>query len=360
MRTVAAQQVNVDDVVGAWKARQGRTKSAWFSFDEVEFIRARTVPNVPASQSGDRLVPEDDVTVKRSSRLVVSDGMMRYSYRGEVFNPDMGGVRNMQYISVCDGEICKNFHQNLDGEQENFPLSGFIREDTVHYDFDNRHIAPVLINLRPCNEKMGGVDLSTYKVGVRTARVGAHTCIVVEPQTRSSKHREMAYWIDPVRDFIIMRIECAKVGRPPDWSIDIDYIENDDHGWIVSGWRVVSGTPSEIMQQLSVAVTGFGINESIADSEFRFDFPANTAVVDNRSGERYIARENGEHRIVTDDELRRGAKYRDLVSTESGEAAASPEDIKRRFMVVVMVFLVSGFLVVASILYCVFQRNRST
>lgn len=318
-----AQQPSISDVGSAWKAREGRIKSATFVWEDVKFIAARSVAPRKPSRNDSDFLPKEDVTFQRSVELLLSGNMMRYSYDGQVYNPTKGGIRQKRYVSVCDGRTSKNFHQMLDGEQEDFPLSGFIRSDAIHYDFDNREILPVLITCRPCNEHMGGVDLSTYEVGAKVANIDDQMCYVLQPRVPLKKQWQKSYWVDPDRDYIVLRITCGRSGYPPVYTVDIKHTQANSREYIPSAWKLIEtgGSTNRILSQRSVSVTDYEINEDIAKSEFQFEFPPDTAIVDNRTNERSIMRENGEKRVVTHSELSRGAKYPDLVATKSGQAA---------------------------------------
>jgi hypothetical protein len=78
------------------------------------------------------------------------------------------------------------------------------------------------------------------------------------------------------------------------------------------------------MGQVVVRITKREINVDIPRSEFQIDFPVGTKVHDRRMGAAppwYIVRAGGVKREITDAEMRRGATYDELISTESGMAA---------------------------------------
>ena len=70
-------------------------------------------------------------------------------------------------------------------------------------------------------------------------------------------------------------------------------------------------------------VTSYHFGPNVRDSDFTIDFAPGTWVQDqSQPGEpiEYIQREDGSKRIILRDELRRGARYQDLVETETGKA----------------------------------------
>ncbi len=350
-----AGELSLDDVRREWENREKGINSAWFIWDETEFARAHTKhKRVQTPSTRPLLLPTDDVTLERSVQLAISGHMMRYAYEGQVFNANKGGVRDKQYISVFDGTVSKNFHRNIGGEQEDYPLSGFVREESVHYDSDNRNISPILIHIRPCSEEMGGVSLDAYKMGTTKATINGHTCLAVQPRTESKKRWGETYWVDPVCACIVRRIAYGQIGNPPAYTIDIDYDRLDDREWVPSGWKLIDGDATRIISQISGRVKTVRLNENIANSEFRLQFPPGTAVVDNRTGERLITKDHGQPRIVTNAELARGATYQELVSTETGKAALPRSHNQRRL--ILLAFACAGLLVTIS--FFVWIRGR--
>jgi len=325
-------QFDIADVRNAWRTRQEDMQSAQFEWKEVRFIGAGTQPSPPrqnrsSKKQSEVMLPESDVTVVREVTLSLFGNMMRYAYEGQVYNPQRRGVRQKKYLSVFDGEESKNFHDDLDWhEGEGYPRSGFVRNRATHYDFDNRYLSAILITYRPCDVNLGGVDLGRYQISPQVGNVDGHTCIIVEPQSLEVTNRvlgEKSYWVDPERDFIVRRIVWARAGQSPMAALTIFYKEHEKFGWYPASWKFVNtgGTVDRIIGQTSADVLECEFNIQIPRSVFQFQFPAGTAVTDNRDGRRYIVLQDGSRREVTRGELARGATYRDLIATESGMAA---------------------------------------
>jgi hypothetical protein len=258
-------------------------------------------------------------------------------------------------VSVFDAEVSKNFHGFEDRtEAEQFPLSGFIRKQQLHYDFDNQFISAILVAYRPCDPDMGGVDWAGYCVSPKLENIGGRDCLIVRP--RMSQEWEKSYWVDPSRDFLVLRVVSARRGYPPSSTLDISYVEDEEHGWVPSGWKLVrtGGSPDRVFEQATVRISHYEINPDVPKAEFQFEFPPDTAVTDHRSGTRYIARENGARRVVTREELGRGATSRDLVATETGDAAL--EDTGG--MSVRWYYLVPGAVIVLLVAVIVRRRLR--
>jgi hypothetical protein len=81
---------------------------------------------------------------------------------------------------------------------------------------------------------------------------------------------------------------------------------------------------SELRQAYRIGITDLKINESIPIERFDIPFPPGTWVRDTRSNTQYITLEGGGERVITADELLRGATYSQIVSSEPGKAGLPP------------------------------------
>jgi hypothetical protein len=184
---------------------------------------------------------------------------------------------------------------------------------------------------------MGGVDAARLEISDKVASADGQECIIVQSTIDSKSERQKTYWVDPARNYAVVHIEKGRTGTPPVYTIDMKYAQMKDGEWFPSEWRIIhtGGQATKVINQVDAADVTVEVNVPVDSSTFDLDFPANTAVVDNRTGEKYIARINGEKRIVTKDELSRGASYKELNSTESGQARAPIYGEHRRSLVAI-------------------------
>lgn len=344
----------------AWVQRQVRVPAARLEWTVTEYI---TSGSIMVMRDGKRREagPMHDTTMTRSVSLLLSGAKMKYSYLGEVLERDVGRVFQKRYMSVFDGQTSQSFHEDIERSAKEYPLGGFIRRGQDNYDFRNREIAPILVTFRGCELSCGGVDLESYECGLKRANVNGHMCSALQPRTWTEKEYKRTYWVDSTRDYIVLRIVYGRMGKPPIYSTDIDYHLDAASVWVPSRWHtiVTSGSATRVDSQLSVDNVVYTADNDIPDAAFTIEFPPGTAVVDRRSatdfapGERFIVRQDGSKRMVTNEELSRGARYADLVSTESGEAAKA-NDIKghRRVMIIAVSVVCLGLVV------CAFWRTR--
>ncbi len=366
---IGQSQYTIDDVRKAWEARQARVESAEFTWEVTEFIAAKSRVKPPFKGKSLEELPEEDTTITRMVTVALSGRMLHYSYEGQFFSSSRGSTTEKRYVSVFDGEVSKNFHdiEKEEHVESRYPRSGFIRKEAIHYDLGNWQLAPIQMTCRPCDAAMGGVDLERYEISPRLESLGDTTCLIIKvkpSQVDPSTLGEREIWLEPQTGFIVRRIVQARQDAPPLFTIDITYARNDACGWVPKAWKYFeTDGDGNTRTQVNAGVTKCKINAEIPRSMFEFDFPPGTAVVDNRSGVRYIARAESEIREVTNEELARGAKYADLLSTESGMALPNsdpaPGDDQRQGREAVWWYLISAMVVVAVAIWFVY-RSRSS
>jgi hypothetical protein len=156
--------------------------------------------------------------------------------------------------------------------------------------------------------------------------VDGRICLVVEYAKRMNPNTRYNVWVDPSRDFVVVRKDRAHSDGQPFVQLDIEYERHPDVGWVPVRWvdNMFSGGAdgtSHLFDASSYTVTAYEFNQPIDESVFAFEFPVGTEVSDH--GQTYLVTEDG-HRAVTDDEIVRGAQYTDWLATESGEALLPP------------------------------------
>jgi hypothetical protein len=122
---------------------------------------------------------------------------------------------------------------------------------------------------------------------------------------------------------------------------------------------VIKNEAGNVLTSDVATVQECAINVPFAETEFQLEFPAGTWVYDTHRGEMYIASASGQKRIITKEELRRGATYEELLVTESGRAALRemPPRAPARRATIVIVNVVVVLSVLAFLLFK-FRKRR--
>lgn len=313
---------SIQSIGAAWKQRQDKFSSISVKWSDEERVAARSIP--PGDPTGEFL-PDQDLDLSKDTRFMVSGSKMRYEYKGTQYNPSRKEVHTKQYISVANGKISKNFHIHFDGNLADYPMSGFIAKTASHWDIGNREIVPFIFFCRPLDRSLGGVAIEDYSIGKATAEIGGHTCVELSPNSVKGPYR-MVFWVAPSAEFNCLRITYGRKDLAPMCVWEIKYGQSQNGFLIPTSWELIEegGNLRRIFRQIKARVGSIDFSKEIDENQFDFEFPPDTAVVDSRTNERFISRADGEKRVVTKAELLRGAKYNDLISSESDEALQSP------------------------------------
>jgi hypothetical protein len=110
-----------------------------------------------------------------------------------------------------------------------------------------------------------------------------------------------------------------------------------------------------VQQSARATVTNVSIAEPIAEAELTMQHPAGTWVVDRRSQQSHLVRDAGEHRAVTDAELRWLPTYAELLQSESGQVGVV---IERRARLREHWGLAKWPLLVAGVLLCAVAASK--
>lgn len=157
---------------------------------------------------------------------------------------------------------------------------------------------------------------------------------VLEYQGTDGSRRML--WLDPGSQFHVVR---------GNWTVDdtildefhVQYQNDDAQQMNVSGWNIALTMPRQPAPFLTItcsSLTSQEINPEFPVNYFRPAFPPGTWVVDRRTGEHYIQRDNGGRREITPGELIVNARYDRLLNSETGEAELAAASSWRRWLLI--------------------------
>lgn len=128
---------------------------------------------------------------------------------------------------------------------------------------------------RPLDRQYRRFDLSKLHVA-GYAKIGDVSCAVVE--TRVHDGRQEDYWLDPARDYLLLREHHTLNGQ--DWRrADISYRHDPKFGWVPAGWDdVIVGESGSLVFSATDSVTEVSLNQPIPDSEFHIEIPKGARV----------------------------------------------------------------------------------
>lgn len=343
----------LDEIVEAWRSRERRTRTATFEWTESETVAAGSMPPPlmgPVPSPG----PPQDVTVRRQVAVSLDGDMLRYEYEGPQWVVDRQQFLPRHHLYVFDSKQGKTYFGDDLQETRRFSPVGFITGPENDGQYNNWRLLPVLLHYRACHPKLVKFDPAAYRVSSKLGAVGQRQCVILEP--KGQPLRPTSYWVDPERDFVVLRVEQSFEGKPRS-KLDVSYKRDRVAGWVPWSWKEVTVTEKtcELRYQYSGTVTKYEVNSSIPASEFQFDFSPGTEVVDTRNKTHYIVRPGDAKRMVTARERDAGVPYEVLLVTESGRAV--PEGPAGRGYVVLYVLL--GGALPALVLWVLYKRSKA-
>ena len=298
---------------------------------ETEFIAKGTMPpprpeffgQDEASRSTKiEAQPPTDVSLDCTQTVLVNGDMLRIDREGAYWHSQRGLQQDLM-VSTFDGAVSKMFFD----ERTTRELHGFIEREPRNLDYDSYTYGPIALAFRPCDPDMGGLKLKLCRINPSLETVDGRPCVVLQSP-------RMTLWLDPRRDFVVAKLQY---GEGTGMSCDISYKEDESHFWVPVEWTtvVIWQRDNKPRQRTVAKVTDYKVNTDIPRSAFQFDFPAGTYVSDlreegNDAIERYIVRPGGKKRLITKEEISRGAavNYQELLHTESGMARGKPRPRK--------------------------------
>jgi hypothetical protein len=315
-----AQEWTLQDAADAWKRTQERVQSAKFEWTSRVWMKQGT--GVPPMESSEP-IPNRDVTFEYQRTMVFRDGLVRYENAGPTWDPTEEKYIDLHGLYAWNGESATDFNGN-----RKRPYA-FI--NAVNIQLTQDEVRPIQYAFRMFHPDWFMFTADDYEITNQNARVGELNCLVVETASRLLKERvargrkplKSVSWFCPDRDFSLIRFagvneETGEITL----QFDIQHtFDAEAETWVPQEWTItrdVTAGPSRIETS---TVKSYALNPAVADDTFTINLPANTTVTDLVTGEDYIVRKDDEKRVITRDELLRGATHKELLETESGQAA---------------------------------------
>lgn len=169
---------------------------------------------------------------------------------------------------------------------------------------------PVLLSIRPLSPLSATIDPADCVLADDDVLVNGFQCWHLREKTDQDIVRH--YWIDPRRDFVIVR-QIEEHGAVPAAQLDIRYAEHETCGWLPTGWTVmimkgsadVEDYPGrqEVPCFLAATVTSAIVNEPVLAEEFSLEILPGTIVNDNVSNRCALALPDGGLQDLSPDDL---------------------------------------------------------
>lgn len=330
MRPVSVKAADVDlpGILKVWRARQDRTRSIEFEWTERTItpkghfskLQQRAVPPALRKNEPEGVNPPEDLVYDRPVKLLLDGERLRYSYENKMWLPKEKRYVIDSHTSTFDGETSLNYH-GPDG-LSSFPTAAIYAEKW-NSDAGIYHQRALLMAFRPFDFRMSRIDTRNLRLLEEQPFVEGRKCIVLEQTPARSESRQLFY-VDPERDFTILRFTDENRSRL-ECKIDINYALDKKAGWIPDRWSLVWELAKEAgPESLTAKVDSYAINPVLDVERFRVQFPAGTWVDDARvtPSSMYLVKEDGKTRPIPRGEA--SATYEQLWNSEAGEAFLPP------------------------------------
>ena len=352
--------ITIEQIVAAWQARHAAVQSFECTIEE-------TTVHLPGTLFGRDMRPFDDegqpfprdaLTLRLHRRIAIDGSNVHADRTGDNWVHRAEEVQSDRLLWIINGDRCITFFGTEDRTDHVHPLA-FIspaRGDASrgNYPGASHAVWPVFHAFRngETHDSFGPFDAVHWRVTDRTGSVHGQQCAVLEDVELTAKGVRHELWVLPQQDFCVAR---KLLGLN---QLDMRHSRDSSGLWVPVEWthlesaEDLQGNPVLVSTQ-EFKVVQFAVNEPVDPKLFDFEFPPGTKVKDYTAGVEptgYVVLD-GSERNITDEEVLRGARYTDLVSTDSGTALSPP----RQFSIEWLALLVVA--VCAAAAWCIYQRR---
>lgn len=323
---IAKGEVTIEQIERAWRDREARLTAGRISWvDRTHEFPGRKLGAPPADPAAEPATPAESDRRERTAEFVWSGDKTRYEFRGWIYSEIDSAFHPTRHASVAGGP--HGSRHSFDTEGEGY-VSGTIFTGDEMSDRGFVDLEPILLWARPLAACGSDIDLSEARIVDQDRREGDRAYVVI---ARPRGDRIDEWTVDPERDFTVRRYEVRQGDRPVVLT-EIDYAPHEVARWVPDKWRARFWPGRRLASDTIGTFTAYSGAESVGADAFDLPFPEGAWVNDQGRDVSYIVLPGGSERIVTSDELRKGAKYPDLVRSPLGAAGAKSSFSVRKWL----------------------------
>lgn len=302
----------IEDIRAAWEDRATKVRSCTFEWSQEVLTVKGGDSDGRVGRDGKPIAtaPPEDHRYTSPCHLHLDGDKLAFQFTRRFWSADERRYANIPTELKYDG--ANQLFLNLPGYTQ-WP-DALVRPSGRGPDLPS-HVLPLLRAVRGTRPVFRGEDLDEFEVtGAVTTIAGRR---VHELTARGGpSHTERHLWIDPARGHVLVRYVLGPAGRPRH-QIDIQYQPDSVVGFIPVSWKEVetSVESGRVICTIGAKVSNYRINPELPGSEFRFDLPTGTRVVDEtgKGPRRYITLHDGGKRVIRPDEVSKS--YQELLDT---------------------------------------------
>jgi hypothetical protein len=336
-------EVSVEVVAKTWEARTEQVRTLHFKWDD-RYTVTKGAYAVPDESGRNRknpknlVLPPETTTYDTSFSLAMDGVQFRHEGRHIWLSPN-SELMPQDYVWVFSRELLKTYSPPGSLPNPTGNISAPPPGDSN--DLSDPNVFPMAALYRPFHPLLREFAHFPKRFSIVPGRYsvrGTHCVLLKDEQAVGIS---TALWLDPGRDFIIMRLSSQD---GPTLIYDLNFFDysKEDSIWIPARWKsTFFGAGEETVSTNESTVREHSLNADIDPGQFQFEFPVDTWVTDLRSQSDFIQKEGGQKREISRGELFSGATYEYFVNTP----AARP--LERRHGQKWLIAVSSGILVLA-------------
>lgn len=305
------------DIERVWREREKVLQSGRIEWIQ-KTLHTRGSLSILASDKG-RVFPLADMTVEAKKAFAWDEQRKSFRTEGQTASSDGTGFVALVAAEAFDGTgNSRTLRKNASVAY----VQGSIETKGDLPSRDGTSLLPVLLWIRPLDKQGGSIDLQSGRLLAEKRTIEGRPCLVVR-KDRGGLADEWS--IDVERGFTIARYEALKRDQKPVVRIDLSYSQDAKAGWKLATWHVIHWNRSGALStDVECTTTVCDLDAKPAPKTFEIDFPVGAWVEDRPLKLDYILLADGTKRYVTQGEHLQGARYSELMRTNSGLARSTP------------------------------------
>lgn len=303
-------EVTIADIQEQWKQHQEKLKSFSFTWNTTRFDRAGTLTDPLAAAAGKR-IPEADKYTEFQRSLLYDRGSIRLTDQGEYYGPLKDGTDDFRDTSITFTWNGSHYNEFYDADNH-YPNGNISRSEAAC--FNDAQFNWIL--KATCAKAPNRLNLTNYRVASTPSKDGIDHIVLRKKKVSTLDIVEL--WVQAKPPYLVTKLIAQAGGATVGWT-EIGYrVDDASQLTIPQSMKYVFLDPDRKYKNLIESeIVSSSLNPETHPHDFEVSFPVGSLVVDDSVSPResYILREGGEKRIISDEELLRGATYDQLLNS---------------------------------------------